>query len=152
MPPDTAFYGGAVGYLAYDYVRQLEEIPALRPDLLHLPDAWWIIPRSLIIFDHVTREIMLVVLASTAEEDGYHRAAAKIEELRIVLLKSRPGPPERFKPPGPAGVALPLRARSLCKLYKKPGIIFFPVRFFKSSSRNGWAFLMTATPLPITGC
>ncbi|HHU82008.1 MAG TPA: anthranilate synthase component I [Firmicutes bacterium] len=119
LPPDTVFYGGAVGYLAYDYVRQLEEIPALRPDLLHLPDAWWMVPRSLIIFDHVTREIMLVVLASTAEEDGYHRAAAKIEELRIVLLKSRPGPPERINHPGPAGVAFTFTRQEFMQAVQK---------------------------------
>ena len=105
LPLETAFYGGAVGYLAYDYVRHLEELPAVKPDLLHLPDAWWMVPRSLIIFDHVTREFMLVVLAPAGEEDVYHRAAGKVEELRTALLKSRPGPPERVKPPGPAGVA-----------------------------------------------
>ena len=104
LPLKTAFYGGAVGYLAYDYVRRLEEIPAAKPDLLHLPNAWWMVPRFLIIFDHVTREIMLVVLASAEEQDGYHRAAGEIEELRSALMKSRPGPPERFKPPGPAGI------------------------------------------------
>ena len=53
--------------------------PAAKPDLLHLPDAWWMVPRSLIIFDHVTREIMLVVLAPA--EDGYHQAAGRIDEL-----------------------------------------------------------------------
>lgn len=100
LPLDTAFYGGAVGYLAYDYVRRLEEIPARQPDLLRLPDAWWMVPRSLIIFDHVTREILLVLLVSTADPGGYQRAAGKIEELRTALLKGRPGPPERMKPPG----------------------------------------------------
>ncbi|NLY89708.1 MAG: anthranilate synthase component I [Firmicutes bacterium] len=100
LPLDTAFYGGAVGYLAYDYLRRLEEIPALQPDLLHMPDTWWMVPRSLIIFDHVTREIMLVLLVSIEDQDGYHRAAGKIEELRTALLKSRPGPPERIQPPG----------------------------------------------------
>jgi anthranilate synthase component 1 len=105
LPLETAFYGGAVGYLAYDYVRRLEEIPALKPDLLRLPDAWWMVPRSLIIFDHVTREIMLVVLVPAGEDDGYHRAAGKIEKLRTALLKSRPRPPERMKPPRPDGVA-----------------------------------------------
>ena len=48
---------------------------------------------------------MLVVLVPAGEDDGYHRAAGKIEKLRTALLKSRPRPPERMKPPRPDGVA-----------------------------------------------
>jgi len=55
----TGFTGGAVGYLGYEYVRRIEHLPTTKPDPLGLPEAFWLIPRRLVIFDHVSHEIIL---------------------------------------------------------------------------------------------
>lgn len=104
LPGNLPFYGGAVGYLAYDYVRQIERIPAYKPDPLSLPDAWWMVPRKLIVFDHVTREIALVILAPAAGEESYRQAAGEMKALRVALLQGRPGPPQRHRAPDPAEI------------------------------------------------
>jgi len=87
------FYGGAVGYLAYDYVRQLEKIPRTKPDALCLPTAFWLVPGKLICFDHVTNEITIVIMTAAGAERHYQNAAAEMERLLLELRRSRPAPP-----------------------------------------------------------
>ena len=58
------FYGGAVGYLSYDAVRQFE--PSIGPatkDELGLPDALFIIADTLLIFDHRLHRLLVVANA-----------------------------------------------------------------------------------------
>src|SRR6266702_1048677 len=49
LPP---LYAGAVGYLAYDVVRELERLPDQTTDDLLLPDGILVFPRSVVVFDH----------------------------------------------------------------------------------------------------
>lgn len=81
---ETVFFGGAVGYVGYDYVRRLEKIPVQNPDLLSLPDVWWMVPRKIIRFDHVTKEIALILLSSTSQ--GYTTALEKLYAFRRELV------------------------------------------------------------------
>ena len=80
------FYGGAVGYLSYDAVRQFE--PSIGPankDELGLPDALFIIADTLLIFDHQLRRLIVVANAFIDEhptpEDAYQDACQKIDAL-----------------------------------------------------------------------
>ena len=67
------FYGGAVGYIGYDYVKQIERIPDNNPSIIGIPDLCWIVPRYLACFDHVMHKITLVVLAK-AEPEGLEQS------------------------------------------------------------------------------
>ena len=78
------FYGGAVGYLSYDAVRQFE--PSIGPaakDELGLPDALFIIADTLLIFDHRLRRLFVVANAFIDEhespEEAYRDACARIQ-------------------------------------------------------------------------
>ncbi len=80
------FYGGAVGYLSYDAVRQFEpSIGAPAKDELGLPDALFIIADTLIIFDHLLRRILVVANAFTDEFDSpeaaYQDACVRLEKM-----------------------------------------------------------------------
>lgn len=88
----SVFYGGAVGYLAYDYVRQLERLPGRKPDSLALPTAYWLVPRKLMVFDHVTKEITLIFLTPSGEASFYHQAKAEITRIFEKLGQTRPLP------------------------------------------------------------
>jgi len=87
LPPLAA---GAVGYFAYDAVRQLEKLPRKAKDDLKLPDCVLMFFDRLIAFDHVKHELLLVaaadVRAHTARE-AYDAAVANIEELESTLRK-----------------------------------------------------------------
>lgn len=84
------FYGGAVGYLSYDAVRQFE--PSIGPatkDELGLPDALFIIADTLLIFDHRLRRLIIVANAFIDEHDNpgaaYQDACQRIQSLVAKL-------------------------------------------------------------------
>ena len=77
------FHGGAVGYMSYDMVRFVEELPDNTEDELQLPDCFFMIAETLLIFDHVNHQIKVVANAHIdGDVDGaYADALAKIEAL-----------------------------------------------------------------------
>ncbi len=71
--PGMPLAGGLVGAAAYDLVRYFERVPsrlAVEPDQ---PLACYIAPRSLLVFDHVTRGIALLHAGSEEERQSLRR-------------------------------------------------------------------------------
>jgi anthranilate synthase component I len=85
LPPFTA---GAVGYFAYDAVRQLEKIGGHAKDDLSLPDAELMFFDRLLAFDHLRHQIHIVAAADVARESprrAYNRAVRDIAALERKL-------------------------------------------------------------------
>ncbi len=85
LPPFTA---GAVGYFAYDVVRQLEKIGDHAKDDLHLPDAELMFFDRLLAFDHLRHQIHIVAAADVSRETprrAYDRALRDIAALERKL-------------------------------------------------------------------
>lgn len=57
LPPMAA---GVFGYLGYDMVRQMERLPDRPADGIDIPDAVFIRPTVIAIFDNIRQEILLV--------------------------------------------------------------------------------------------
>ena len=80
--------GGAVGYIGYDYVRYLEKVGGDRP-LTDAPDAMFLFPSRLVIFDNVRHTIRIVahgsVHAGENPSAAYALALEAIEEVRGIL-------------------------------------------------------------------
>jgi len=71
---DLPFSGGLVGVTGYDFVRRLERIP--RPESYGaggVPDAAWFAPRSILVFDHLTRRAALLHDGPEAERNALRR-------------------------------------------------------------------------------
>src|SRR6187549_718577 len=65
---DARFAGGAVGFLTYDIVRFFEPtVPPSPPDDLKLPESLFTITDTVLIFDHRTRRLRIVVNALVDE-------------------------------------------------------------------------------------
>ncbi|MBU0568216.1 anthranilate synthase component I [bacterium] len=77
------FYGGAVGYISYDYVRFIEEIPDENPDDLGLPTLFFMVTDSLLVFDHLDHTIKVVANAYLEgdADQAYDKACARIEGI-----------------------------------------------------------------------
>ena len=78
------FHGGAVGYMSYDMVRFVEELPDDNEDELQLPDCFFMIAETILIFDHVNHQIKVVANAHIDDGDvdaAYAGAVAKIDAL-----------------------------------------------------------------------
>lgn len=109
VPGLPRFYGGAVGYLGYDAVRYFEAVPDKNPDLLGLPDLYFLITDLVLVFDHVRRKIQVV--ASAVVEEGadvdavYREAAARIDEA-IEKLQRGPASLELLELPEGAALSL----------------------------------------------
>jgi anthranilate synthase component 1 len=90
VPP---FHGGAVGYLAYDAVRQFEPtIPPPPPDALGVPDALFMIADSLVVFDHRLRRLQVIVNSFPEEHATLAGAydAARGRVAALVEMLDRP--------------------------------------------------------------
>lgn len=90
LPPFTA---GAVGFFAYDVVRLIEKLPSTAKDELGVPDACLMFFDQVLAFDHVKKEIHLMVTADLtreAREGAYERAVRRLNRLEKRLASALP--------------------------------------------------------------
>ena len=82
------FHGGAVGYLNYDMVRFVEDLPDTTEDDRELPDCFFMVTDTLLVFDHVNHQIKVVANAhiNGDVDQAYEAALDQIDEL-IAKLK-----------------------------------------------------------------
>jgi anthranilate synthase component 1 len=97
------FFGGAVGFLAYDIVRYFERLPNSPPDELGVPDLCMMFTDTVLAFDNLRQSIKIVVNVPVREyrspAAGYHAANAKIDE--IIERLARPVVLPRLEGHGP---------------------------------------------------
>ena len=77
------FCGGAVGYLGYETVTRLEELPSPDCDPLGVPESLFIFVDTMLVFDHVTHKIKVLshVHLDGDIEAAYQKAVDKIDTL-----------------------------------------------------------------------
>ncbi len=83
-PELPRFSGGAVGFVGYEMARHFERrVPIAKSDDLQLPEMLFVVPRLIVIFDHLHRRVKLVANAFITEdhpaEQAYAAATALIE-------------------------------------------------------------------------
>jgi len=96
--PDIAgvpLAGGLVGFAAYDVVRHFERLPAPAGRTAAVPALHYVAPRSVLVFDHLTRGVALVHAGSEAERRSLR--AEVVRALRGGLPNNRR--PGRHAPP-----------------------------------------------------
>src|SRR5580692_8988029 len=90
--------GGLVGFASYDVVRFFEHLPKRVASADGVPALHYRAPRSLLVFDHLTRSIALLHAGSAAERASLRREI--IQALRGGLpVAPRPG---RYQQPTPS--------------------------------------------------
>ncbi|MDD4874086.1 MAG: anthranilate synthase component I [Dehalococcoidales bacterium] len=78
------FCGGAVGYLAYEAVCRFDKLPSPDADTLGVPESFFMMVDTLLVFDHATHRIKILSHARLDEDDietAYQKAIDRIEEL-----------------------------------------------------------------------
>src|ERR1019366_1095787 len=85
LPP---LHGGLVGYVGYDVVREVEQLPNIPPDDLGFPDALLMVIGQLCAFDHWRQRVVLVDNVVVDEgwteaeaERAYRSAGERLQEL-----------------------------------------------------------------------
>lgn len=56
------FYGGAIGYIGYDLVRNYQSIGSLLDDEIEMPDLHFMIYQDLLIFDHQKQTLTIIAI------------------------------------------------------------------------------------------
>jgi len=123
LPPMAA---GIFGYLGYDIVRLLEDLPTVKPDPIGIPDAILMRPTIVVVFDAVRDSITVItpvrpqpdVSAEIARARAAERLAAVVEALDRTLDKSLivaedhpPGAPARSNTTPDEYKAMVMRAK-----------------------------------------
>ncbi|RFU66900.1 anthranilate synthase component I family protein [Peribacillus saganii] len=72
------FQGGAIGFLSYDYIRYIEDIPAISEDDLQTPDLYFLIFDEAAVFDH--QEEVLWLIYTGEDEATAEKSLFEMEE------------------------------------------------------------------------
>ncbi len=102
LPP---FAGGAMGYLGYDAVRLVEDIPASGRDEGGLPDAWFGLYDGIVALDRARQRLLLVVAARTdaAVEETWSAAQQRLAAMHRALTGGGDSPRPHVIPESSAG-------------------------------------------------
>jgi len=93
--PGVPLLGGLVGASSYDLVRYFERLPSRHKNLDGTPDAHYLAPQSMLVFDHLTRSMALLHAGSESERQSLRKEV--IRALRGAVPAS--GQPARYSEP-----------------------------------------------------
>ena len=97
--PVATFPGGAVGYLGYDVVRFCAPLPDPPADDLDVPDAWFVFPEEILVFDHRDEVVHLLCFPRNAAE-----AAPRLDAIEAIVREDEAaGPLGPSTPPADLG-------------------------------------------------
>jgi len=92
LPGLPRFTGGAVGFIAYEYVTRIEpSVPVAAKDELGVPLLYFMLSDSLLIFDRAKQTLRLCVNAHVRGDPGaaYDAAVRELGELHAMLRQPR---------------------------------------------------------------
>ena len=105
VPGLPRFTGGAVGYLGYDIVRTLEDLPEAPPDDRELPDALLMVTDTLLVLDNLFNRATVIATVeirtgtSSAElRRQYEEAGARIDRWLERLAAPTTSTPLEIEP------------------------------------------------------
>jgi anthranilate synthase component 1 len=134
------FWGGAVGYFAYDVVRHIERLPDAPPRAVAAPDAVWAFTDVLVVIDNLRAQARVVAGVPVGAADAgdparlralYDAARGRVDAVVARLRDPAPLPPLDLDPDAPpaAGESSTPRARfeadvERIKAYVRAGDVF----------------------------
>ncbi len=98
-----AFYGGAVGFLAYDVVKKFESLPDNARDDTGFADALFMVPGLLLVHDNLKNTLVIVALVPVAGESDLEGCYGRGLEMIDRLLEQLQTPVNYDPPPADPG-------------------------------------------------
>ena len=90
LPPMAS---GAFGYVGYDMIQHVEPVTVTGADTLDVPEALLVIPRVVIVFDHIFQEILLIGRVKDGNEAAINTllddVEARLERMPVVPPKDQ---------------------------------------------------------------
>jgi anthranilate synthase component 1 len=126
VPGLPRFWGGAVGWIAYDCVRAFEELPSRARPSIDLPPLCMVVTDTLLIFDNLRQTLKVVATPYVARperaEAAYDRACARIDAI-IQTLRQPRKPLPALTPPRPGDLPGPIPPSSFTKADYCAGVV-----------------------------
>ncbi|GGM33379.1 anthranilate synthase component I [Paraliobacillus quinghaiensis] len=79
-----AFYGGAIGYIGYDTIRQYEEIGTLLEDEIKMPDVHIMFYQDVVVFDHKKQTVTIIATNLDGNRTKV-QLQQKLEDIEMAL-------------------------------------------------------------------
>ena len=92
LPPMAS---GAFGYVGYDMIQHVEPVTITAKDALNVPEALLVIPKVVVIFDHIYQEILLV---GRSKDDDLDALNILLDDVEARLDQLTPVPPKNQSP------------------------------------------------------
>jgi anthranilate synthase component 1 len=89
VPGLPRFFGGLVGYLGYDMVRFIEELPDRDAERLDMPDMFLMLTDTMLIFDNLRQTIKVVSNVHLDGDDPGKAHAGAVEKIDGIIKKLR---------------------------------------------------------------
>src|SRR6476659_6036314 len=90
-PELPRFAGGAVGFIGYEAIHFFEpKVPLAQQDELQLPEALFMVPSALVVFDHRLRSLKIIVnafLGDGSPEEVYTRVVESLASIKQKLTQ-----------------------------------------------------------------
>lgn len=94
LPPMAA---GLIGYMSYDTIRLVEDIPNDNPDTIGIPEGLFMRPTVMVIFDSIADTMTIVTpvrpIEGTTAEQAYEAAEVRLRETIEALDRPLPRRP-----------------------------------------------------------
>lgn len=91
---NVSFIGGAVGYVAYDMIRQFVDIGAELPDELEMPDAHFMVYDTIIVYEHRSEKAHIIAInldgATEADLDARLHAIEAQLDASVTIADPKP--------------------------------------------------------------
>jgi len=87
----TPLAGGLVGFAGYDLVRFFEHLPARVAADIPTPEACYVAPKSLLVFDHLTRGVSLLHDGPDTEREALKREIVRALRGALPEVPARAG-------------------------------------------------------------
>src|SRR5699024_9987456 len=81
--PPLPFYGGAIGYVGYDAIREFEDIGKKLPDDIQMPDVHFMLYKIVVVVDHSKEGMYLI--ATNPENESEETLDERLEQLVEIL-------------------------------------------------------------------
>ncbi|MFA5880072.1 MAG: chorismate-binding protein [Candidatus Margulisiibacteriota bacterium] len=75
------FLGGAIGFFSWETIFRLEKIKKIAKEKTCFPEAHFLFPGSVIIFDHVKRKVILLTLSEIKDDPNARNYLDKLEKF-----------------------------------------------------------------------
>ncbi|MAN46459.1 MAG: anthranilate synthase component I [Alphaproteobacteria bacterium] len=123
LPPMAS---GAFGYVGYDMIQYVEPVKITKPDMLNVPEALLVVPRVVIVFDHIYQEILLIGRVEDGQDAEINALLDEVEQKleRLPQMPPKDQAPVPVEPVSNTSQERYFEMVEACKDYIRAGDIF----------------------------